>query len=80
MSEAWVKPPNGPSGARKPEPGYRPSTWSDEGMQVEEWGVRAVVERGLGSGDDGWRRRMQRVGAPCSSPGSSPDCALGLTP
>lgn len=36
VSEAWVEPQNGSSGAGKPEPGYCPLTWSDEGMQVEE--------------------------------------------
>lgn len=84
VSEAWVEPQNGSSGAWKPEPGYCPLTLSDEGMQAEGWTVRAVVERGLGSVDNEWRWWVQRVGDPCSSPGFSPGfspgCALGLTP
>lgn len=78
VSEVWVEPPNG--GAWKPEPVYCPLTLSDEVMQVEGLTIRAVVERGLGSVANDWRWWMQRVGGPSSSPGSSPDCALGLTP
>lgn len=74
VSEAWVEPQNVSSG------GYCPLTLSDKRMQAEGRMIRAVVERGLGSVDDDWRWWMQRVGGPCSSPGSSPDCALGQTP
>lgn len=77
---AWVEPQNGSLGAQKPEPGHGPSALFGEGMQAEGWMISAVVERRLGSVDDDWRRWIQKVGGPCSSPGSSPDCALGLTP
>lgn len=80
VAEVWVEPRSGSAGVWKPEPGYCTLTLCDEGMQAEGWTIRAVVERGLGSADDDWRRWMQRVGGPCSSPGSSPGCALGLTP
>lgn len=77
---AWVEPRNGSPGARKPKAGYSPLTLLDEGVQAQGWTIRAVVGRRLGSVDDDWRWWMQKVGGLCSSPGSSPDCALGLTP
>lgn len=80
MSETWVKPQNELSGAGKPEPGYCPLILSDKEMQVAGWTIRAAVEGGFESVDNGWRWWAQMVGGPCSSPGNSPDCALGLTP
>lgn len=40
----------------------------------------AVAEGGLGVSEADLGCWMQGVVGPCSSPGSSPDCALGLTP
>lgn len=55
---------------------------SDEGRGAggRPAGAAAEGEGVFGEAEAGWGCWLQGVGGPCSSPGSSPDCALGLTP
>lgn len=81
-SEAWVEPPSVGAGVMRPGPGWGRLSVSDKGRGVGGWMALAVAEAGAGlvgvEADSGYW--MQGVGGPCSSPGSSPDCALGLRP
>lgn len=73
VSEAWGEPLSVGEGWRMPGPGL--DCWSrcdvetGAGLQTGPGGVRGF--------EGSWELE---TGRPCSSPGSSPDCALGLTP
>lgn len=73
VSEAWGEPLSVGEGWRMPGPGL--DCWSRcdvgtvAGPQIEPGGVRGF--------EGSWG---PETGRPGSSPGSSPDCALGLTP
>lgn len=82
-SEAWGEPLSVGAGGLRPEPGWGRLPGSNEGrgaggrMAVPVAGTEGVLG-GWAKADQGcW---VQGVGGPCSCPGSSLDCALGLTP
>lgn len=81
-SEAWGEPLSVEADEWRPGPGMGRWSGSEEGTGVGGLEVvgAAVAGGGLGEVRVDWGCWLQGVGGPCSSPGSSPGCALGLTP
>lgn len=78
VPEAFGEPLTWGAGEWRPEPGRGRLSGSDEGTQAD--GRPAGVWGGTGGVGADWGCWMPGVGGSCSSPRSSPDCALGLTP
>lgn len=77
-SEAFGEPRSWWAGAWRLEPGRGRLSGSDEETRAE--GRPAGVRGGTGGAEADWGCWTPGVEGSCSSPRSSPDCALGLTP
>jgi len=79
-SEAWGEPLSGGAGWWRPEPEPGSVRLSGAVSGTGAGGQKAGARGGLGGAEADWGGRIQGLGGPCRYPGSSPDCALGLTP
>lgn len=79
-SEAWGEPLNVGAGGSRPEPGQGCLFGSGEGTGAGGRTPGAAVRGASERANVDWGCWTQGAGRPGNSPGSSPDCALGLTP
>lgn len=80
VTEAWEEPLSVGAGGLKAE--WARLAGFEEGTGSGGWmaGAGAVTRGGLGGTKVDWGCWVQAAGCLCNSPGSSPDCVLGLTP